>query len=337
MAHAHALNELDPHGGTPHEHHVTSAFLLKFILAILLFFTILTVGQAQAEKWIAHTFDIVLPNWVNVVVVMGIATIKATLVLLYFMHLKHDNPINSVIFGFTILGVAIFFLFTFLDIGNRGYIEPVKYAQVVAGGSGDGLDVQRPYPAYGGVRKIFTKTAYSGVSPYIGAVDARILELQVRHTALVHPALLGPLKAELIATPNDAMGSLISTWAAKGVKVSNEEAAAKVAFDDTFAKACEMVAADVTKDMIADFEYHLNHHGKVPHESVMKRLQEKLGPAAFTTVSEMAAAHTRETENFGLKGSDHSSSRNFSRAKKGQSSGLFEAQSPKVERGHGGH
>jgi len=337
MAHAHTLNELDPHGGTPHEHHITSAFMLKFILSILLFFTVLTVGQAQAEKWIAHTFDIELPNWLNVAVVMGIATIKATLVLLFFMHLKHDNPINAVIFGFTVLGVAIFFLFTFLDIGNRGYVEPVKYSQVVLGGSGAGLDVQRAYPAYGGVRKIFHMNAYSGVSPYVGAVDARILELQTRHTPAVHPALIESRKAELLAKPNDAMGSLIESWAAKGTTVSIEEAAAKVAFDDTFPKACEMVTADVTKEMIADFESHLHHHGKVPHADVLKRLQEKLGPAAFASISEMAAAHTRETENFGLKGSDHSSSRNFSRAKKGQSSGLFEAQAPKVESEHGGH
>ena len=337
MAHAHTLNELDPHGGTPHEHHITSAFMLKFILAILLFFTVLTVGQAQAEKWIAHTFAIELPNWLNVVVVMGIATVKATLVLLFFMHLKHDNPINSVIFGFTVLGVAIFFFFTFLDIGNRGYIEAVKYPQVVSGGSGAGLDVQRAYPSYAGVRPIFTMNAYSGVSPYVGAVDARILELQTRHTPAVHPALLEARKAELIAKPSDAMGTLIQSWADKGTKVSIEEAAAKLAFDDTFPKACELVAAEVTKNMIADFEEHLHHHGKVPHADVLKRLQEKLGPAAFATITEIAAAHTRETENVGLKGSDHESSKNFSRAKKGQTSGLFDAQAPKVEAGHGGH
>jgi cytochrome c oxidase subunit 4 len=338
MAHApaHTLNELDPHGGTPHEHHVTSAFTLKLILGLLLFFTILTVGQAQAEEWIAHTFSITLPGWLNVAVVMAIATVKATLVLLYFMHLRHDNPINAVIFGFTVLGVAIFMFFTFLDIGNRGYIDQTKFGAVVKGGSGSGLDVQRAYPAYGGVSNTFKMPVFAGLSPYVGAVDSRILELQLKHAAKVHPEMLNAKRAELTAKPNDAVASLIENQARNGIKISIEQAVAKVAFDETFTKACELVAADVAKDMIAEFEYHL-HHGKIPHPDVLKRLQEKLGPAAFATITEIAQAHELAEENPGLAGSDRMSSKNFSRAKKGQTSGLFEVAAPKPEAGHGGH
>lgn len=337
MAHvpAHSLNELDPHGGTPHEHHVTSAFTLKLILGLLLFFTILTVGQAQAEKWIAHVFAIELPNWLNVAVVMAIATVKATLVLLYFMHLKHDNPINAVIFGFTLLGVAIFLFFTFLDIGNRGYIDESKYAQVVKGGSGSGLDIRRPYPAYGEVSGHFTMPVYGGLSPYIGAVDSRIMEIQLKHTPKVHPAILKARRDELTAKPTDAVAQLIENEARNGKTISMEQAVAKIAFDDTFPKACELVASEVSRDMIAEFDDHLHHHGQVPHADVLKRLQEKLGPAAFATITEMAHAHTIANENTGLVGTDRMSSKNFSRAKKGQTSGLFEAPAPKVEAGHG--
>jgi cytochrome c oxidase subunit 4 len=335
MAHAHTLNELDPHGGTPHEHHVTSAFTLKFILGLLLLFTVLTVGQALVEQWVAHTFAITLPNWLNVVVVMGIATVKAALVLMYFMHLKHDNPINSVIFGFTVLGVFLFLSLTFLDIGNRGYIDAVKAKPAVWGGSGSGLEVKRPYPGYAGFSG--ETTAYAGVSPYIGAVDARYLEIEAKYLPKYHPALMEPLAAALAAKPTDAVGAKIEAERKlTGREMSVEEAARRVAFEETYPKAAEAAAPEVRADYIKEFEYHL-HHGRVPHADVMKRLQEKLGPAAFAQIAALAKAHAEASEEHGLRGDDDQSTKNFSRARKGRTSDLFEAAPPKVEAAHGAH
>jgi cytochrome c oxidase subunit IV len=335
MAHAHTLNELDPHGGTPHEHHVTSAFMLKFILGLLLLFTILTVGQAQAEQWIAHTFAITLPHWLNVVVVMGIATVKATLVLLYFMHLRHDNPINSIIFGFTVLGVFLFMSLTFLDIGNRGYIEDIKAKPAVWGGSGAGLDVKRPYPEYAGFTG--SMTAYAGVSPYIGAVDARYLEIEAKYLPKYHPALMEPLVPALVAKPTDAMAEMIANELKNNKReMSIEEAARRIAFSETYPKAAELAAPEVRADYIKEFEYHL-HHGRVPHADVMKRLEQKLGPAAFAQVAALAKAHAEASEEHGLRGDDDQSTKNFSRARKGRTSDLFEKSEPKVESGHGAH
>ena len=55
----------------------------------------------------------------NVVVALTIATIKATLVALFFMHLLHDKPVNGLIAaaGFVFLG--LFLMFTLLDFDTR--------------------------------------------------------------------------------------------------------------------------------------------------------------------------------------------------------------------------
>ncbi|MGH7244297.1 MAG: cytochrome C oxidase subunit IV family protein [Phycisphaerales bacterium] len=144
MSTPHALttdvfDELDPHGGgaaTKHSHHIVSGMTLGSILMILLAFTAITVGAAQAEKWIEVALHFELPRWVNVFVAMSIATVKATLVLMFFMLLRYSNPINTVVFLFCLLAFSLFLFFTMLDLGTRGAINPIKAHQVEAGGIG---------------------------------------------------------------------------------------------------------------------------------------------------------------------------------------------------------
>jgi hypothetical protein len=73
---------------------------------------------------------------VNVAVAMSIATVKATLVLMYFMLLRYSNPINTIVFLVCLLAFALFLFFTGLDLGNRGNIDPVKASAIQAGGVG---------------------------------------------------------------------------------------------------------------------------------------------------------------------------------------------------------
>jgi cytochrome c oxidase subunit 4 len=44
----------------------------------------------------------------NLWIAMGIATVKASLVLLYFMHLRYDRPVNAIVFIFALFFVALF-------------------------------------------------------------------------------------------------------------------------------------------------------------------------------------------------------------------------------------
>lgn len=48
-----------------------------------------------------------------------IAAIKASLVLLYFMHLKYDNMTNRVIFGSGFFFLMLLFAFSYVDIWTR--------------------------------------------------------------------------------------------------------------------------------------------------------------------------------------------------------------------------
>jgi cytochrome c oxidase subunit 4 len=68
----------------------------------------------------------------NVVVALTIATIKAILVALFFMHLLHDKPVNGIIAaaGFVFLG--LFLMFTLIDFDSRQDYQPRNLPAVVA-------------------------------------------------------------------------------------------------------------------------------------------------------------------------------------------------------------
>jgi cytochrome c oxidase subunit 4 len=63
----------------------------------------------------------------NIVIALAIATVKATLVALFFMHLAHDKPVNGLIAvaGFVFLG--LFLLFDVLDTTTRRDPIPQNY------------------------------------------------------------------------------------------------------------------------------------------------------------------------------------------------------------------
>ena len=78
------------------------------VLSALLVLTVLTVVVAQMDF-----------GFFNVLIAMGIATIKATLVLLFFMHLKYDNRLFPVIFLTGVFFLLVIFLFCEFDIITR--------------------------------------------------------------------------------------------------------------------------------------------------------------------------------------------------------------------------
>lgn len=133
MSHA---AEVDAHGHQDHGHTIVSLATLRLVLAALLFFTLATVGTAWLEVWIAHVFNIEIPQWINVTVALSIAVVKTVLVCLIFMQLKYDNPMNTLILVFTILTVGFFLGFTALDLGKRSTVDRRKGQYVMEGGTG---------------------------------------------------------------------------------------------------------------------------------------------------------------------------------------------------------
>jgi cytochrome c oxidase subunit IV len=87
------------------------------ILFTLIVFTFITVG--------ASYFDF---GALNVIVAIVIATIKASLVALFFMHLRHDKPINAIIFLISAFMLALLLISCYTDvIKARNPLLPGNY------------------------------------------------------------------------------------------------------------------------------------------------------------------------------------------------------------------
>ncbi len=61
---------------------------------------------------------------VNAVIALLIASVKGSLVALYFMHLRYDKPLNAVIFCAGLLFLALFLIFCYIDVGSREVTIP---------------------------------------------------------------------------------------------------------------------------------------------------------------------------------------------------------------------
>lgn len=135
----------DPHGfhaDDAHGHHILSMRMLVVILGLLLALTGLTVASAQAEIIIAEELGLTIPQWVNVAVAMTIATVKAILVVAFFMQLYYDSRLNTMILLFCLLTFGLFIGFTAIDMGTRDNIYKWKEGQHTPGGTG-GLGLER--------------------------------------------------------------------------------------------------------------------------------------------------------------------------------------------------
>ena len=109
-----------------------------YILLILLVLTIITVSASRIDFGSATA---------NVVIAMTIATIKATLVALFFMHLKDDKPINGLIFVSTLLFLAVFLGFCLVDADSRFDTRPATYKGPVDQMALPSLNVDKPVDA----------------------------------------------------------------------------------------------------------------------------------------------------------------------------------------------
>lgn len=83
----------------PHEvTHIVPGWVLLTIWLLLIVLTVATVSVAYVD------FGANINLWIA----MSIATAKASLVLLYFMHLRYDSPLNALWFIFALFFVALF-------------------------------------------------------------------------------------------------------------------------------------------------------------------------------------------------------------------------------------
>jgi caa(3)-type oxidase subunit IV len=101
-----------------HEPHVHGGpKLYAAILGALLVLTVITVGASMID-WGG--------GMANVIIAMLIATIKASLVALFFMHLRWDKPMTGIIFCSTLFFLGLFLIGCYTDQVARPWLEPTN-------------------------------------------------------------------------------------------------------------------------------------------------------------------------------------------------------------------
>jgi len=96
-------------------HHVTPLNVYLGIGFGLLILTAITITVSFIN----------LGGW-NVVVALVIASIKGSLVALFFMHLFYDKKIYSIVFSMGLVFLSIFMALTLFDTLRRGDIDMIK-------------------------------------------------------------------------------------------------------------------------------------------------------------------------------------------------------------------
>lgn len=133
MAHSHSTTA-DAHGhtGDAHGHgdgefaHPAPVWMLLAVFFALLFLTFLTVFQAR--------FDL---GDLEIVLTLCIATVKAGLVIAFFMHLLWDKPLNAIVILSSLIFVSLFLGFCLMDA--KGYRN-----NLIMDPNGDLLEKSKP-------------------------------------------------------------------------------------------------------------------------------------------------------------------------------------------------
>ena len=88
--------------------HISSYKTLAFVLLSLLVLTGVTVAVSYVDI-----------GFFNVPIALLVASTKATIVLLFFMHLKYEGKVIVISFTSTVIVLCILIIFTFWDVAFR--------------------------------------------------------------------------------------------------------------------------------------------------------------------------------------------------------------------------
>ena len=92
--------------------HIVSVRVYVGIFLILMVGTTLTVWAGLQD----------FPGPLNVIIALTIAVIKATFVVLYFMHVRYSSRLIWVVFASALFWLGILFALTFSDYWTRGWL-----------------------------------------------------------------------------------------------------------------------------------------------------------------------------------------------------------------------
>src|SRR5687768_14339077 len=103
------------HGGADHVPHVLPLLTYFKTFGALLVLTVVTVGASYVDLGVLNT-----------PIALLIATTKATVVAMIFMHLYYDQKFFAIIFSSSIIFLAIFLTLTMFDTEARGLADPIE-------------------------------------------------------------------------------------------------------------------------------------------------------------------------------------------------------------------
>jgi cytochrome c oxidase subunit 4 len=92
------------------EHHVPRGTYFA-VFGALMVFTLITVAVAFVDL-----------GRYNVVVALAVAVVKATMVVLFFMHVKYSSRLTQLVVVAAIAWLAILFVLTLSDYLTRGWL-----------------------------------------------------------------------------------------------------------------------------------------------------------------------------------------------------------------------
>lgn len=90
------------------KHHIIPLPVYYQVIGALLVLTVITVAAARVDF-----------GALNTVIALAIASVKAGLVLAFFMHLKYDDRLYAVAFGTGIFFLILLYFISWLDIYTR--------------------------------------------------------------------------------------------------------------------------------------------------------------------------------------------------------------------------
>jgi cytochrome c oxidase subunit 4 len=92
------------------EHHIVSPFQYLLVFATLLVFTGITVGAAYVDL-----------KWANPVIALAIASFKAVVVILFFMHVKYQSKLIKMTVAAGFFTFFVLIMMTMSDYVSRAW------------------------------------------------------------------------------------------------------------------------------------------------------------------------------------------------------------------------
>jgi cytochrome c oxidase subunit 4 len=102
-------------GVEPMSEHIVSVRIYLGIFLILMVGTVLTVVAAKVD----------FPGPLNAVVALTIAVVKATFVVLYFMHVRYSSRLIWLVIAAALFWMALLFALTISDYSTRSWLPAI--------------------------------------------------------------------------------------------------------------------------------------------------------------------------------------------------------------------